>query len=33
VRAWAIGQGFAVADRGRLRPEVWVAWEDAHRDV
>jgi hypothetical protein len=33
VRAWAIGQGFDVADRGRLRPEVWVAWEDAHRDV
>lgn len=31
VRAWAIEQGFDVADRGRLRPEVWVAWEDAHR--
>ena len=30
VRAWAIRHGFEVADRGRLRPEVWTAWEGAH---
>lgn len=30
VRAWAIEQGFDVADRGRLRPDVRAAWESAH---
>ena len=30
VRAWALEQGMEVADRGRLRPEVWTAWEAAH---
>ncbi|WP_246069943.1 ERCC4 domain-containing protein [Humibacillus xanthopallidus] len=30
VRAWAVGQGFDIADRGRLRPEVWLAWQEAH---
>lgn len=30
VRAWARGQGLAVSDRGRLRPEVLVAWRAAH---
>lgn len=30
VRAWALEQGFEVADRGRLRPEIWAAWESAH---
>ena len=33
VRAWAVGQGFDVADRGRLRPEVWAAWEAAHHEA
>lgn len=32
VRAWASGLGLDVADRGRLRPEVWAAWEAAHPD-
>ena len=27
VRAWAKGQGFDLADRGRLPSEVWEAWE------
>lgn len=27
VRAWAKGQGFDLADRGRLPTEVWAAWE------
>ncbi len=31
VRAWAHASGLAVADRGRLRPEVWQAWYAAHR--
>jgi hypothetical protein len=31
VRDWARGQGYAVPDRGRLRPEVWEAYRDAHR--
>ncbi len=31
VREWAIGEGMPVADRGRLRPEIWNAWRDAHR--
>jgi hypothetical protein len=30
VRAWARQQGLAVADRGRLRPEVVAAWQTAH---
>ncbi len=31
VRAWAIANGFPVADRGRLRPEIWAAYRDAHQ--
>jgi ERCC4 domain len=30
VRAWARGQGMTVPDRGRLRPEVFEAWQAAH---
>ena len=30
VRAWAKDSGLDVPDRGRLRPEVWVAWQHAH---
>lgn len=30
VRAWAHDSGLVVADRGRLRPEVWQAWYAAH---
>jgi len=30
VRAWARANGIAVPDRGKLRPEVWDAWRDAH---
>ncbi len=30
VRIWALARGLAVADRGRLRPEVWAAYRDAH---
>lgn len=30
VRAWARGQGLPVSDRGRLRPEVVAAYEQAH---
>ncbi len=30
VRAWARSAGLPVPDRGRLRPEVWQAWRDAH---
>lgn len=30
LRAWARGQGFAVSDRGRLRPEIRAAWDTAH---
>ncbi|MGP3912963.1 DEAD/DEAH box helicase family protein [Nonomuraea sp. 10N515B] len=29
VRAWAREQGLQVADRGRLRPEIWQAWQAA----
>lgn len=29
IRAWAVLNGFLVADRGRLRPEVVAAWEAA----
>ena len=31
VRAWARDAGLPVSDRGRLRPEIWQAWRDAHR--
>ncbi|MDP9445393.1 MAG: Lsr2 family protein, partial [Actinomycetota bacterium] len=31
VRAWARQQGYAVSDRGRLRPEVWAAYHDARQ--
>ena len=31
LRAWARDNGLAVADRGRLRPEIHQAWRDAHR--
>jgi hypothetical protein len=30
VRAWALSQGIAVSDRGRLRPEVWQRYHQAH---
>lgn len=30
VRAWARDHGLQVNDRGRLRPEVWDAWHEAH---
>ncbi|MBU9766597.1 hypothetical protein FR943_22490 [Mycobacterium sp. TNTM28] len=30
VRAWAREAGLEVPDRGRLRPEIWQAWQDAH---
>lgn len=30
VRAWARQQGLEVPDRGRLRPEIWSAFRDAH---
>jgi len=31
VRACARAAGLPVPDRGRLRPEIWQAWHDAHR--
>jgi hypothetical protein len=31
VRAWARRAGIRVPDRGRLRPEVWAAFSEAHR--
>ena len=31
VRAWARACGLTVPDRGRLRPEIHQAWQDAHR--
>ncbi len=31
VRAWARANGLAVPDRGRLRPEIHQAWDNAHR--
>jgi hypothetical protein len=31
VRAWARAAGLSVPDRGRLRPEIWHAWHDAHK--
>ncbi|WP_328474839.1 Lsr2 family protein [Actinoplanes sp. NBC_00393] len=30
IRAWARDQGLPVSDRGRLRPEIIVAWQTAH---
>jgi ERCC4-type nuclease len=30
VRAWARANGLSVSDRGRLRPEIHQAWQDAH---
>lgn len=30
VRAWARSVGLTVPDRGRLRPELWAAWQEAH---
>ena len=30
VRAWARDSGLTVPDRGRLRPEIWQAWREAH---
>lgn len=30
LRAWARTQGFQVADRGRIRPEILQAWQHAH---
>jgi hypothetical protein len=30
VRAWAQEHGYAVSDRGRLRPEIWAAFADHH---
>jgi hypothetical protein len=30
VRSWARRTGLAVPDKGRLRPETWHAWRDAH---
>lgn len=30
VRGWARSAGLAVPDRGRLRPEIWAAWNAAH---
>ena len=29
VRAWARSAGLSVSDRGKLRPEIWAAWESA----
>ena len=31
VRAWARAQGHEVAEKGKLRPEVWAAYRAAHR--
>ena len=31
VRRWAVAVGIEVPDRGRLRPEIWRAWSDAHQ--
>lgn len=33
VRAWARQHGFRVSDRGRLRPDIWDAWQQAHSSV
>ena len=32
VRAWARDAGLPVPDRGKLRPEIWSAWREAHDD-
>ena len=32
LRAWARANGLPVSDRGRLRPGIHQAWQDAHRD-
>jgi hypothetical protein len=32
VRAWARATGLTIPDRGRLRPEVWAAWQAAHQE-
>lgn len=32
VRKWALDSGLDVADRGRLRPEIWVAYRSAFHD-
>lgn len=31
VRAWARAAGIQVPGRGRLRPEIWEAWREAHQ--
>lgn len=31
VRAWARSSGLTVPSRGRLRPEIWQAWHEAHQ--
>ena len=33
VRVWAVAKGIEVSDRGRLRPEVWAAYEKAYADA
>ncbi len=33
VRGWALANGLQVADRGRLRPEVWAAFHEARAAV
>ena len=30
IRGWARANGISVPDRGRLRPEIHQAWQDAH---
>ncbi len=30
VRAWALAEGLTVSDRGRLKPEIWSAFESSH---
>ena len=32
ARAWARANGLSVPDRGKLRPEVWMAWRTAHQE-
>ena len=31
IRAWATDNGYQVADRGRLRPDIVAAYTEAHR--